>query len=414
MNLVIYLFVFYIVLYFAIFMRVSALNGSYLNSYSVAFASAMMIRLIPFVLGLKDSNYELSDLYLFESILFISLLAGYFGYEVGFKLKVENLNIPTQRYAQNRYSNYLVECIIVMIIAFVLLGHFGVGIKTWLYNNRTAYIIGRNGNGVWYILYQLNIILAAILILCISKNRRSKSFYLWYAIPVIAAYFTGSKGFLLGILILFLFFYDCFEKKLEIGTIAVAGIAGLMLIILLLSVQSGISLRAYSDYYAQFMRFLHYVKNGYWEFAGGRIRFEDEFWKLVPRSLYPDKPYVYGQIRIVNLFFDYNSIAAGNTPSFSEFIVPYADFGRMGVLISFFFRGLMQGFIERLFRNNVASYGANFNIMLIYTMLYIVTPVNFSLLYLTVLVVLLLIAQKIPIRFFANMASAFQSVTPDK
>lgn len=402
------LFTLYILLYIWIYFRVSKLNKSFFNSYTVAFASALLIRLMPFMLSMGSSNYDQAALNIFILVLFASLIGGYFGYRAGFRLRIPHVYIPPQTYAKKSYKGYLILSILAMIGSFFLLGYLGIGIKMWIFNNRMAYMLGRNGNGIWYILYQLNIIFVAILILCIANNRVSRlqqlrniapkdlrvRSYLWYLIPVVAAYFTGSKGFLLGILILFLFFYDAFEKKIKLGKIALAGIAGFGMIAALLYIQSGMTLQGYSDYYSQFIRFISYANEGNWSFAYGRIQMEELLWKLVPRALYPDKPYVYGQIQIVNLFYSYESIAEGNTPSFSEFIVPYADFGILGVFVSAVFAGLFQGFVERIFRNEVFKYGASFNVVLVYTTLFLVAPVNFSRLYLLIFLVILYIIQK--------------------
>ena len=194
-----------------------------------------------------------------------------------------------------------------------------------------------------------------------------------------------------------LFFIDSFEKKIKFGKVAVTGLMGLGLFCVLLEVQSNITISEYSDYYAQFIKFIKYVQNGSWTFARGRILFDENFWKLIPRTLYPQKPYVYGQVEIANIFFSTESIKAGNTPSFSEFVIPYADWGIWGIVIYFFLNGLIRGILENAFRKNMKIHGYNFNVVFLFSIFFICKPISFSILYVIIFTLFFMIIQKINI-----------------
>ena len=371
------------------------MNHSYLNSYTASFAASVFTRILPFTLSLPLLSTDFSILLLFVFILYISLAGTYIGYSLGHSIYFKKAVINPQIYARKRYDSYLLFCTAVMIMAFILLGISGIGVHEWIFNNRYAYINGRAGNGIWYILFQINIIMVAVFTLCLANKKKNKLYYFLYLIPLIASFFTGSKGFMLGVIILFILFFDCFEKRIKFIHLAIAGVIGLVLIILLLYVQSGISLAAYSDYYTNFLNYLSYFKENDMTHTYGQIQFEEIFWNLVPRAFYSDKPYVYGQVRIANIFYPYEALVAGNTPSFSEYVVPYSDFGLIGVFFSFFFGGFFQGLIERAFRDSAKKYGSSFNFVFIYAILFIVTPVNFSIVYLIVFVVIMYILQKL-------------------
>jgi hypothetical protein len=77
------------------------------------------------------------------------------------------------------------------------------------------------------------------------------------------------------------------------------------------------------------MYFKEYLNNNI-KLLKGEI-FITNFWSLAPRSIYPNKPLVYGVI-LVNEYFFPGAAELTNTPAFGGPIAYFADFGILGVL----------------------------------------------------------------------------------
>lgn len=403
MALIIILLILIAIIRTIVFLRISKLNGSYFHSDTANFAMFLLIKYIPLMLTIKSYDSRIEAVYLFALILAVGTITSYFGYVLGRKINICGLSLPAQNTSIIRYKNYLVMSMIGMIAAFLILAHRSLGLYQWIFNNRVAYIMGRAGNGIWYILFELFLIVSATLILCIADMKKNKKVLFWYAIIFVSAYFTGSKGMILSLGILFLINYDLYFKKISRKHLIILGCLGLLAVVALLWFQSGVSLLQYADYYKQFINFLDFRINNDWSYMHGQIAWEEFFWKLIPRQFYPDKPYIYGQIRLVNIFFDKASIEAGNTPSLSEFIVPYADFGVFGVGLNFLWGGIVQGFFEKQLRTNLSQKGGNFNALFLYSLIFIAKPVNFSTIYIVVFMVILYFIQTIKIGFRVNI-----------
>lgn len=384
----------YIPVSVGIFLWVSRLNRSFLNSFTVSTASTILIRLIPFAMAIESYADRRDACYVLILILYISAVFRFLSYCLFRQAALPLPRISPQQYAASRYPGYLLLSVAILTAAFVLLGVRGVGVSTWIFNTRYAYLVGRKGNGVWYILFELFLMIGAVFYLCGMKSRQLWK-YIPFAVFMLGAYFTGSKGFILGMALIFLFYYDRAIRPIPVWAIALAGLGGLAAVVVLLRFQSNISLMEYSDYYAQFLRFVQYNLEGKWEYTMGRLSAEQRLWILVPRALYPDKPFSYGETRIVELFYGLQTIVAGNTPSFSEFILPYADFGLAGVAFSAVKAGMVGGLVEKYLSDCMQRDGVSFNAFFLYAMLLITRPVNFSNLYLAVFFAALLVLQKV-------------------
>jgi hypothetical protein len=98
--------------------------------------------------------------------------------------------------------------------------------------------------------------------------------------------------------------------------------------------------------------------NGSIPLMEGKIFFTS-FWEYAPRSLFPDKPYVYGILHIVEIYYP-GGPESGNTPAFQGGVPQFADFGLPGVLIFALldwsplirFIGLNYALKERAFLNH--------------------------------------------------------------
>lgn len=399
MTLAIVLLILLVAIKGFVYYRISVLNKSYMNSYTAGFGSFLLIQYLPFMLTLSRHDERMDAVQLLAIILITGEVFFFFGYFCGHRIRLPERLIPAQKKAINRYDNYLFYSLVCMVVSFLILSGRSLGLREWLFNNRNAYITGRAGNGIWYILFELFLIISAVLVLCIADSKKNKTVLKWYLIPVIASYFTGSKGIMLEMAIVFLVNYDLFFYKIRFRKIVIAGLLGFLAVIVLLKIQSNATLIEYADYYTQFVRFLEYKLSGKWQNTYGQLWAENIFWNLIPRQFYHDKPYIYGAIRIVNIFFGEEYIISGNTPSFTEYAVPYADFDIIGVAVMFFCNGLFNGFFECNLRKHLDNKGINFNAMFLYVILFFARPVSFSNLYLLIFFVFLVIAQAIRVHF---------------
>ena len=371
----------YLILYFHVFFTICKKNKSLFNSYTVDSANEILIRYIPFILniGIYVSNYH-EAIILFFIILYSSTLSKFIGYMLGSKISLRYKIIDEQLpYKKYKYKNLRKLCFIVGIIAFIFLGLNGVGVKEWIINPRNAYMHGRSGNGIYYVLFQLSIIISAILFLCDLYYKREKKYR--YIFWIIISYFTGSKMQILGIILIYFFYKDIFVRKINIKKTIIICVFGLVAVMALMFIQSNITLLNYSDYYFNFIRLLDYSLNEKWTFFTGKISLENVIWGLIPRALYPDKPYIYGYSKIINIFYPEKVILDGNTPSFSQFCLVYVDFGVIGVCITFFLKGILYGFLENYLRKRLKNKGMSFNVFFTYCICFIVSPLNFGIIY---------------------------------
>jgi hypothetical protein len=65
-------------------------------------------------------------------------------------------------------------------------------------------------------------------------------------------------------------------------------------------------------------------------------------WSVVPRFIYPDKPFEYGVVLLNSVLYP-GAAGTGVTPGLLEWLAYYVDFGIFGVLVS----GLLKGVIAR-------------------------------------------------------------------
>src|SRR3546814_78698 len=90
----------------------------------------------------------------------------------------------------------------------------------------------------------------------------------------------------------------------------------------------------YFDYYPNTIKIDDALVNNQIPFFGGDLTFS-QYWWIVPRGLYPDKPYTYGAIILSDLIYP-GFAQQGHTVGLGGPIMAYADFGIPGVLASAF------------------------------------------------------------------------------
>ena len=391
-SIILLFFVLYIVLNFLIYLKISKINHSYFHSYTIWLPMIIFIQIIPLLVSplFEEvfNNFSQTVLLSLFLAIFTASIFNLLGYLIGNRFL---LNFPGKNLSLPNKSKllFLTSFFFLALLSFILLGLNGVGITTWLLNNREAYISGRSGNGIYYISYQVFIVLFFISSLVSIKNLIPKIFGV--SLSLLLAYLTGSKGFLLGLIIAILFYYDSFIKKITFKELVLFGFLGLIAINALLLIQSNTTLLNYgsTDFYNNFLLLIQANLSNDFTFYYGQLSFEDSFWNLIPRALYTDKPFIYGQTRLVALVYGEQTVISGNTPSFTSLGVPYADFGIFGVLLNSFVAGFFVGVLERSLRKRIFMYPKNFLAYVLYFILYFIPLANFSAVYLVGLSILL-------------------------
>lgn len=249
--------------------------------------------------------------------------------------------------------------LLLFVGAFLLLAVKTGGVGDWLADVRGSYINKREGNGPLYA--------AAISFLSIAyffegvSNPRTLSFTLRSSIFFYCVYILGSKGF---ILLFFIFYLIIVQKqgKVNVGRMLLVAMptAFLMLLVNFFSQSDSVDLSSvaeYFDYYPNAAMFYADYFNGAVQLFNGEVVFSS-LWGYVPRGLFPDKPYVYGVLHVVEIYYP-GGAESGNTPAFYGGVPQFADFGFPGLLILallswgplFYFAGLRFALKERAFVN---------------------------------------------------------------
>jgi hypothetical protein len=228
------------------------------------------------------------------------------------------------------------------LLAFVGLAIVGGGGALWLTSPRQAYLTSRAGAGPFYAATQWAVTLGLAYVLW-SKRLRGWRMWAWVGGTCLVMAVTGSKGIVLTLIVVSLVYRHFCVKPLTLIAGTVFALAGALLFATLLVVQgSGIVLfdavRYFQDYFSTSAQMLdRFAEIG---FRHGNALLSN-FWALVPRGLVSDKPYVYGPTLIHDTLFP-GSAAAGHTPGFLDWTMPYLDFGVVGVAVFAFLDAMIQ------------------------------------------------------------------------
>ena len=225
-------------------------------------------------------------------------------------------------------------CFAVFCLSFLLLASAEFGFVNWVINPRTGYQLYRTGQGHWYAL-AVSFLSASYLLFFLARPRPGP-LLLTTALHLVAAYLLGSKGIMLslfGAALVFLWFlhWRHLNKLLMLGTPL---LFGLLLINLYLALSDAFDLQAifeYFDYYKNAADYYRGYFEGQFDLFWGDVAWSS-VWGYVPRSIWPEKPSVYG-ILLVNEIFYPGQAELTNTPAFGGAVEQFADFGVVGVVI---------------------------------------------------------------------------------
>lgn len=197
-----------VMVHVVVYLYVCKKTKTYFNYFTLDLSITVIIQLIPFMLGIingknKISNYD--DLITLAFIIIISQIAKMVGYLIGYKTTIKELSFRSLAIPVSNKTIRKIELIsiVLMIFSFLGLSNRGGGLAYWIFDNRNAYLYGRNGNGIFYILFQLSLIVSMISV-WMDYYQTKKRKWLILAI-VVCSYFSGSKGVIISLVLLILF-----------------------------------------------------------------------------------------------------------------------------------------------------------------------------------------------------------------
>ncbi|WP_417762086.1 hypothetical protein [Shewanella sp.] len=289
--------------------------------------------------GFLNDHYQFAVLVTNVSLVF-SLLSSVFFFRFILKIKgVELFFLRVYSYSPRKSSIRWAEFFFLSLslLLFVAMAQSGFGLLNWLVSPRTGYQYHRDGVGS---LFALSLTFLSVAYCLAFLGRRSiGSFIIKSLLYLTVVYFWGSKGFIISfgmffILCLYFAKYRHLKTTILFSLPAIFGLVVYNLYTALGSV-SYIDVLSYFDHYRNSGMYYEAYQDGRIGLFYGEIMMSD-FWSLIPRAIYPDKPYVYG-IYIINEILFPGMTEIGQTPAFGGPVKYFADFGFFSVIIFAFF-----------------------------------------------------------------------------
>jgi hypothetical protein len=282
------------------------------------------------------------DNYTFESILITSysFLIYIFSYVLG-------ILIYYHKKTKKNFVNYIeVNNFIILIIAVATLIYiYSFNIFENI-NNIRSVSFNRENKGYLYVFYW-NIIFIGIILLL---NKIKSIYIIVIFMPLL--YITGSKkAFILLLLIILFDKISKLEGKKSI------------IILTLLSVPfsfylfSGVEINEVSSYMINY--FDHQIRGGQFLYMMQTYNFNllnlmDQYWAYLPRFIFNDKPFIYGDLHLIDLISE-SSLYDGYAPAIPSWGYLYAVYGLPLILFFDLLSGLITSFLIYMtdFKNNI-------------------------------------------------------------
>jgi hypothetical protein len=234
--------------------------------------------------------------------------------------------------------------VLFLIFGFMCLVVLGDAGLLWFTDPRLAYLNyrGATGDGALFVFAQWMLTIASAICLFVVRTRITRLSVVLIFLCA-AAYFFGSKQILLNLIIYAAYLIDRQGYKLKLIHFGLIALIAVMAFVTLLGglddttplVFAGIYFSEYAVNTARI--FSPEVQKS---FSIGEIFFSNA-WTYLPRFLFPEKPFEYGQVLINSILFP-GAAEMGQTPGLLYWSGYYVDFGFVGVL----FYGLLRGMID--------------------------------------------------------------------
>jgi hypothetical protein len=261
---------------------------------------------------------------------------------------------------------------LIAICSFYILANHSIGVLNWVKDPREGYQYHRTGVGEYYAFFLL--FLSTSFSIALLYIKHIKNLFVTYGMYMLFVWLLGSKGNLLLFSIYFIIIL-WFKKYSHIKRLLVIllPIVGILLLINL-GRTSFTGVIDYFDFYLNSTLYFEEYFNNKIDLFHGKL-FMTSFWNLVPRSLYEDKPYIYGLVFLTDHFYP-GAAENTHTPAFGGPIAAFADFGLIGVIISSIFN--LKIFFQTIFYYFIFRYYSFNNIcnkpILIYIFIFLFAP----------------------------------------
>jgi hypothetical protein len=392
---------FYIMIIAYVFTNIHAIiisKNQLLNSYSF-FTLDFTIKVIlsPVIVYIfygEVVNYESVVFVLFLSLVFL------FSVYIGFILKkvpiflVKNSSIFTKNTYHIRlfYNNlgffFKLFFIIGIIFYFLLMVRSGVN-TMWLTDTRNAYEFHRSGVGAYYVFSQFFLFLSFILLLFnLSYKRKILKIIISTIFFMYIFTFFGSKKSLLTLILISMTYYSYNVYKIKIFRALIMFAMISLLFLYFQNYYSNFNLTKsfnYFNYFNSMVLFFENVQNFEYYYGSNTL---GNLWGLVPRSIYPDKPYVYASAVITETISP-GAPAEGRYMGVLHWVTYYLDFGVLGVLFWGLITGMILRYLQELIvlKNNIFTFIIFFNFAITYLLLHVpfIVIIAIMLLFITIL-----------------------------
>ncbi|MEN9493666.1 MAG: hypothetical protein RJA63_4115, partial [Pseudomonadota bacterium] len=286
------------------------LDQDWLNAVSLVVICTLPVDLFRLLVGqlfrgegLMDSAYQFAVLMtnLQQSVSLVILI---FASKLAVTRRLPYMLPRMGHYSPKTLRNISLVFLLLYIAAFLILASRTGGVMDWLSDIRGSYIRKRDGNGPFYA--------AAVSFLSIAyffegvASSRSLSFTMRSAIFFVAIYLLGSKGFVLQFFVFYLVII-LRQGRVHVGRVLLIALPSAFLLLLINFASQRDTLdfagvAEYFDYYPNAAMYYTDYFNRTVQLFDGKV-FLTSLWEYAPRSLFPDKPYVYGILHVVEIYY---------------------------------------------------------------------------------------------------------------
>lgn len=256
------------------------------------------------------------DFYTIESIQISTILKFFFiaSYFLAFMCICRAFKFNKKVDFTNQHINISLLRIILILVALFYISSFELIAN---FENIRAVLFNREGFGYIYVLYW-NILFLYILLRFYSRDRVG---ILEILILVVLLYLTGSKkAFILASLIFLM------KNILNKNNVYFLIIICIFVLFISFYIFSGVDVDDLTRYMIAY--FDHQVRGGQFLMILSKTEFDtvllfDQYWSYLPRLLFPDKPYIYGDLYLIDLISP-NSLKTGYAPAIPYWGYSYA------------------------------------------------------------------------------------------
>jgi oligosaccharide repeat unit polymerase len=241
----------------------------------------------------------------------------------------------------------------VSICSYIALAVIGGGGILWLTDTRYAYQNYRSGAGIFFTLSQWLLIITYLYYFWMFRPKSLLKIIFLMCVYIALISFLGSKANIIGIIILTIVYYNFYVKRLSLFFLSFSAITGFLFFLLMQILQKSSSgainsLFYFRDYFNTTAMFISRFDEFQHMYGSGWV---SSLWGYVPRILYSDKPYEYGNKLIHEVLFP-GMAELGHTPGILSWALSYLDYGLLGIVISGFLYGVFSKVVYEHFLKN--------------------------------------------------------------